>query len=205
MPTKQVRFNIKNLKYAIKTSGTYGTPVAYAGTSKSISLDNNVSKKIMYGDGRAICTVLSDKGKNGSVTVNIIDDTFETAMKRKLVTANGKADIQQMEDITCAIYFETESIDDSGARPLTKTWLLGVHTQRPAEGYTQNTDDINESQFEMPLEIFGEQVMAAGGTTPYKDDDGNEVYAWQITVTTGDSNFSTFESTVALPVMAGGG
>ena len=85
--------------------------------------------------------------------------------------------------------------------PIAKTMLYGVTSTRPAESFDQNTDDINESSFDTALEISGTPLLAANGAN-YKDDKGNEVVVWQMTVTPDDEGYDTFGSEVVLPKMA---
>ena len=69
-----------------------------------------------------------------------------------------------------------------------------------SESFDQNTDDINESTFDTPLEMIGTNLQNADGSN-YKDEKGNEVIVWQMTVTPDDANYDTFGDSVVLPKM----
>ena len=196
-----VRFNVQNIKYAVLNNGTYGDPVEY-GTAIKMALEANSDTKKIFGDGRVICLIVNDKGKTGTMTTNNVSDDYEIAMGRKIKTASGIADIQQLKVVTHAIYFETCGLDEDGGMPLAKTWLYGVTSSRPSESFDQNTDDINESSFDTPLEIKGTNLLATDGKTNYKDQaTGREVLAWQLTVYPGDPEFDTFGNAVVMPKM----
>lgn len=203
MPTNKpvlVRFNIQNVKYAMKTSNGYGTPVSY-GTSRTMSLEPVQSTKDIYGDGRRICAIIADKGKTGTLTTNNVSDDFEIAVGRKIATQNGIAEISQTKNPVFALYFETRGIDEDGAMPLAKTWVYGVTAPtRPTETFNQSEDDINESTFDTALKIDGVNLKTADGEI-YKDDKGNEIMVWQQTVVPGDTGFDTYGDAVVLPTM----
>ena len=195
-----VRFNVQNIKYAVLSNGEYGVPVLY-GTAIKMALEANSAVKAIYGDGRRICSIVNDKGKTGTMTTNNVSDDYEIAMGRKIKTANGLAEIKQQKVVTHAIYFETCGMDSEGGMPIAKTWLYGVTSSRPSESFDQNTDDVNESSFETPLEISGTDMLASNGKV-YKDPvTGCDVVVWQMTVTPDDPEYATFGDSVVLPQM----
>ena len=134
------------------------------------------------------------------MTTNNVSDDYEIAMGRKIKTANGLAEIKQQKNVVHAIYFETCGLAEDGSMPIAKTWLYGVTSSRPDESFDQNTDDINESTFDTPLEMIGTNLQNAEGSN-YKDEKGNEVIVWQMTVTPDDANYDTFGDSVVLPKM----
>lgn len=195
-----VRFNVQNIKYAVLSNGTYGAPVPY-GTAIKMALEANSAVKAIYGDGRRICSIVNDKGKTGTMTTNNVSDDYEIAMARRIKTTSGIAEIKQQKNIVHAIYFETCGLDSEGGMPIAKTWLYGVTSSRPSESFDQNTDDVNESSFETPLEISGTDMLANNGKV-YKDPvTGCDVIVWQMTVTPADAEYATFGDSVVLPQM----
>lgn len=195
-----VRFNVQNIKYAVLNEGTYGAPTAY-GSAIKMALEANSAVKYIFGDGRRICAIVNDKGKTGAMTTNNVSDDYEIAMGRKIKTSNGLAEVKQQRVVTHAVYFETCGMDSEGGMPIAKTWLYGVTSSRPSESFDQNTDDINESSFETPLEISGTNMLANDGTV-YKDPvTGCDVVVWQMTVTPDDAEYATFGDSVVLPAM----
>ena len=195
-----VRFNVQNIKYAVLDMGTYGAPTAY-GSAIKMALEANSAVKYIFGDGRRICAIVNDKGKTGTMTTNNVSDDYEIAMARRIKTTSGIAEIKQQKNIVHAIYFETCGLDSEGGMPIAKTWLYGVTSSRPSESFDQNTDDINESSFETPLEISGTNMLANDGTV-YKDPvTGCDVVVWQMTVTPADAEYANFGDSVVLPKM----
>lgn len=199
MPDKKtlVKFNIQNAKFALQSGESWAVPVPF-GTSQKISLEANSSTKQIFGDGRIIASIVNDKGKTGTLTLNNISEDYEIAMGRKMRLQQGIADIKTLKQVPHCIYFETCGFDEDGGFPVAKTWLYNVTSSRPSENYDQTTDDINESTFDIPLEIRGTLLQNSQGE-PYKDDQGNLYYAYQVTVTPGDIGYDTFGDTVAIP------
>lgn len=193
-----VRFNIKNAKYAIMTDEeTFAAPVSI-GYSDSMALEANYAEKPIYGDGRVVLTVPNDKGKTGTLALLTIDEDYEIAMKRRMKTQNGTAEIKQTASVVHALYFETEFVGESGDLQTAKTILYGVTTGRPSETYNQTTDDINNNNVSYPLTIKGIKMKDSAGED-YKDDKGNTVYAWQETSIPGDTGYDDFGKTISAP------
>lgn len=193
-----VRFNIKNAAYAIKSTDGYGTPVSI-GYSDSIALEADYAEKIIYGDGRKIAIIPNDKGKTGTLGLLVIDEAYEIAMKRRMKTANGTAEIKQFASVEHALYFEFDFLDDAGVQKTGKTIIYGVTSGRPSETLNQTTDDINNNTISYPLTIKGTPMKAATGTDPYKDANGNTVYVWQETSVPGDAGYDNFGKTITDP------
>lgn len=194
-----VRFNIKNAKYAKENSdGSFESPVAL-GYSDSIALEANYAEKIIYGDGRAVLTIPNDKGKTGTLNLLTIDDDYEIAMKRRMKTASGTAEIKQTASVNHALYFETEYMEEDGEMKTAKTIVYGVTSGRPSETFNQTTEDINNNNVSYPLTIKGIKMKNSAGTADYKDDKGNTVYAWQETCLPGDAGYETFGQTIQAP------
>lgn len=199
-----VRFNIKNAKYALKgEGGTYESPVPF-GYSDSIALQADYSEKVLYGDGRKVATLPNDKGKTGTLTLLALDEAYEIAMKRRMKTASGVAEIKQLASVEHAIYFEFDYLDETtGATKTGKTILYGVTSGRPSETLNQTTEDINNNNVDISLNIKGELMKDSTGSSNYKDANGNEVYAWQETSIPGDTGYETFGATITVPKAPG--
>lgn len=192
-----VRFNIKNVKYAVQIGGLI-TEAWNLGYADSISLESNYTEKIIYGDGRVVHTIPNDKGKTGTLTLLAINEEYEYSMGRRLQTSKGYAEIKQSVSRTHALYFETDYIETDGEVKTAKTILYGVTSGRPSETYNQTTEDINDNKVSYPLTIKGIAMQKADGTA-YKDQYGNTVYVWQETCLPGDPGYDTFGTKIEAP------
>lgn len=192
-----VKFNIQNCKYALKNGDTWAKPEPI-GTSTKISLEANSNQKDIFGDGKIIASIINDKGKTGTLTLNNICEAYEIAMGRKMKLAKGVADIKTIKSVEHCLYFETQGVTKDSKYTVAKTWLFGVTSTRPAESYDQNTDDINESTFDLPITIKGMLLKNSQGEN-YIDADGNEYLVYQLTVEPGDEGYETFGDDVVIP------
>lgn len=199
-----VRFNIQNLAYAVPSAEgkIEGQTFVSYGTSTKLALEMDAAEKIIYGDGKSLVVLPNERGKTGTVTTNNVSVEYEIAMGRKIKTSEGRiADIKQMKAVVHALYFEVCGIDDKGAFPVAKTILYNVTSSRPNESFDQNTEDINESTFDTAFKVAGTPLLAADGRV-YRDENGNEVIVWQMTVTPDDPEYEDFGKTVVLPKMS---
>lgn len=199
--TKEVEFNIKNVKFAVKQSnGTYGAvqDLAYA---EAINLESTYSSEPVYGDGEILCEITSDKGLTGSLTLIQNSDDYEIAMNRKMLVDGGAvADITQRDSVEHAIYFEVHQLLD-GITKTKKVWLLNVTSGKPSETFTQSKDNVTLNNLEIPLTILGEKMMANDGLSVYVDANGNEKRVTKLSVKPGDASYATFGATVPTPKM----
>jgi len=195
-----VRFNIKNAKYSTKSGNSWGSFVSF-GSSKKFASSIDGTTKDIFGDGRRILGLTNERKKNLELTLNTLCEAYEIAMGRKIQTAQGLAEIRQINNIEHVIYFETEAYDEDGKKYTAKTMVYGVTSPtRPSEEYNQTTEEVNESEFVYPLVCNGVVLKTSGGDD-YKDANGNIVYCWQQTVTPSDSGYATFGDTVIMPSM----
>lgn len=200
--TKMVRFNVKNVKYAIKSElDVYGTvsDLAYA---NAITLESNFSEKVIYGDGVIIGVLNNDKGKTGSLGVINIEDHYEVDCGRALAITEGLADIQQIKSVEQAIYYEVDAFKDN-AKIVIKNWLLGCFTSRANESYNQTEEDVSINFYEYPMKIMGETLMDSTGAEEYTDTNGNTLKVFRITSYPDDAGYETFGDEVPTPKALG--
>lgn len=198
MKTNEVQFNIKEVKFAVKSDlGEYGAPedLAYA---ESISLEPTYQSQHLYGDGLIIGEITSDKGMTGSLAIVQPSDVYEIAMKRKRLVAGGTADITQKDSVEHAIYFEVDSLS-GGVNKTVKVWLLNVTSGKPTETFTQSKENPTINNLEIPLVILGETLKNADGTADYVDENGNTVKVTRIVSRPTDANYATFGDAVPVP------
>lgn len=196
--TKMFKFNVKNVKYAVKNDlGTYATPedLAYA---NSISLEADYDETKLYGDGQILAVLGDDKGKTGTLSVTNIEKDYEIAMKRSMEIDGGLADIQQRSSVEHALYFEVDAIEDGVAKTI-KRWVFGVTTGKASETYEQTTDNPTINTYDYPLTALGVNLKDTAGTADHTDANGNTIKVFYMTSFPGDANYATFQSTVPTP------
>jgi len=199
--TKEVEFNIKNVKYSVKGSnGAYGVvqDLAYA---EAINLESTFSSEPVHGDGEILCEITTDQGLTGSLTTIQSSDDYEIDMNRKMLVDGGAvADITQKDSVEHAVYFESHLLLD-GITKTKKVWLLNVTSGKPSETHTQSKENVTLNNLEIPLKILGEKMMTNDGLSVYKDANGNELKVTKLSVKPGDAAYATFGDAVPTPKM----
>jgi len=200
--TKEIEFNIKNVKYAVKNSdGSYGVvnDLAYA---EGIALESTYSSSHVFGDGQIICEITSDKGLTGNLILVQMPQQYEIDMKRKMLLDGGAVgDISQRDSVEHAIYFEVEQLS-GGITKTKKVWLLNVTSGKASETFTQSKDSANLNNIEIPLTILGEKMMSNDGLSVYTDANGNDLNVTKMSVVPTDTDYATFGDAVPTPKMA---
>ena len=194
---KLVKFNIKNLKYAIKNSGdTWDTPkpLSYA---EALALQSDFQEQIIYGDGEKLFGIPDDKGFTGELTVIAIEDHYEKDMGRLMDIQGGKADVQQYKSVPHCIYYEVDAYDN-GIKKTYKSWLMNCITGRASETYQQTKDDPTFNTYAYPLTVLGENLKDATGTNEYTDANGNTVKVFRVNSKPTDAGYDTFGDSVPL-------
>jgi len=192
---KLFKFNIKNVKFAVRNElGTYETPqdLAYA---NSLALESTITEKELFGDGQVLAVVYSDKGFSGTLSVTNLEDAYEKACGRLFDVDGGVADIKQTKSVPHAIYYEVDAIAD-GERITIKSWLFNCTTGRASESYQQNQDDITVNYYDYPLKVLGEVLKDSTGTYEYIDDKGNRIYVTRLTAYPDSPGYETFGDAV---------
>lgn len=197
-PTKSklVKFNIKNLKYALRKTDDSGwdNPKPLAG-AVALALEPDFNEQIVYADGEKILSIPDDKGFTGELTVRVIEDHYEIDMGRAMKIQEGHADIQQLKSTPHCIYYEVDGYDE-GVKKTYKTWLINCRTGRASESYQQTEDDPTFNAYAYPLTVLGEKLMDSTGTEEYTDENGNTIKITRVTSKPTDAGYDTFGSSV---------
>lgn len=193
-----VRFNIKNLKYAMKNENdTYETPKPLA-FANSLSLEADFNEVKIYGDGQVIAILPDDKGFTGTLSVTDISPDYEIDCGRAKLIQGGIADIQQLSSKEHALYYELDA-SDNGTKFVIKTWLFGVFSGKPSESYQQSQDDPSVNFYDYPINVVGTNLMDASGTEEFTDENGNTFKVTRLSSFPDDPGYDTFGNAVPIP------
>ena len=93
MPKNKVKYNLRNVHYALLTfnaqgNPVFGTPVHIPG-AVSLSLEANGEPSIFYADGYAYYTVSNNQGYEGDLEIAMLPDSFRTDVLKETMDSNS--------------------------------------------------------------------------------------------------------------------
>lgn len=203
--TKLLRYNVKNVKYAIRNSETGYGEVKDLSYVDSISLEPQYEETKVYGDGEIIGVIPNDKGLQGKLKVININEEYEKDCGRLLEIQNGTASIQQRKTTEQAIYFEVDATTPDGRIETIKNWLFGVTTGKPSESFDQTKDAPTINNYEYNLTIKGDILRSNTQKDIYIDKTtGNVVKVYWLKSGPSSEGYATFGNNVPTPIVKNG-
>ena len=92
MPNNKVKFNLKNVHYALLTltgnTPSYGMPVPVPG-AVSLSLDANGEPENFYADGLVYYVINNNMGYDGDLELAMIPESFRTEVLNEALDDGG--------------------------------------------------------------------------------------------------------------------
>lgn len=151
----KIKYGIKNVYYAVKSSGTYGTPAALPG-AVSISLAPQGELYKFYADNIEYFRSAVNNGYEGDLEVAYIPDAFRTAVLGETIDGTSKVLIENSDITTVefALGFQFEGDDHPDC-----FWFYNCVATRP-----EAAGDTKEASLEAQTETI------TISTTP--DEDG---------------------------------
>jgi len=93
MPKNKVKYNLRNVHYALLTFNAQGTPVfgtpVHIPGAVSLSLEANGEPSIFYADGYAYYTVSNNQGYEGDLEIAMLPDSFRTDVLKETMDSNS--------------------------------------------------------------------------------------------------------------------
>lgn len=142
----KVKYNLKNVHYAVATTGGYSTPVAISG-AVNLTLDPQGDDYIFYADGMRYFEYHTNNGYSGSLEMALIPEDFKTAILGEYSTGGKVFELDDVQVVNFALGFQIDGDDKDNL-----FWFYNCSASRPTvagqtkeESIEVNTETLNIS------------------------------------------------------------
>lgn len=158
----KVKYNLKNVHYAIATTGGYSTPVAMSG-AVNLTLDPQGDDYVFYADGIRYFEYHTNNGYSGSLEMALIPEDFRTSILGE-VSTNGKVfELDDVQTVNFALGFQVDGNEKGNFY-----WFYNCSASRPnVEGATKE-DSIEVKTETLEFSNAPETRFQINGKNPVK-------------------------------------
>lgn len=142
----KVKYNLKNVHYAIATTGGYSTPVAISG-AVNLTLDPQGDDYVFYADGIKYFEYHTNNGYSGSLEMALIPEDFKKDVLGEVVTGGKVFELDDVQIVNFALGFQIDGDEKENLY-----WFYNCSASRPSvagqtkeESIEVNTETLNIS------------------------------------------------------------
>lgn len=142
----KVKYNLKNVHYAVATTGGYSTPVAVSG-AVNLTLDPQGEDYVFYADGLRYFEYHTNNGYSGSLEMALIPEDFKKDVLGEVVTSGKVFELDDVQIVNFALGFQIDGDANDNF-----FWFYNCSASRPTvagqtkeEGIEVQTETLNIS------------------------------------------------------------
>ena len=147
----KVKYNLKNVHYAVATTGGYSTPVAVPG-AVNLTVDPSGEDYIFYADGVRYFEYHTNNGYSGTLEMAMIPEGFKTAILGEVLSGAKVWELDDTQTVNFALGFEIDG-DEKG----NLFWFYNCSASRPS---------INGATKEENIEVQTETLTFSNSPDP---------------------------------------
>lgn len=142
----KVKYNLKNVHYAVATTGGYTTPVAISG-AVNLTLDPQGDDYVFYADGIKYFEYHTNNGYSGSLEMALIPEDFKKDVLGEVVSGGKVFELDDVQIVNFALGFQIDGDEKENLY-----WFYNCSASRPSvagqtkeESIEVNTETLNIS------------------------------------------------------------
>ena len=132
----KVKYNLKNVHYAVATTGGYSTPVSIPG-AVNLTLDPQGDDYIFYADGLRYFEYHTNNGYSGTLEMALIPEDFKTAILGEVSTCGKLFELDDVQVVNFALGFQIDGDDKDNL-----FWFYNCSASRPSVSGATKEDSI---------------------------------------------------------------
>ena len=158
----KVKYNLKNVHYAVATTGGYSTPVAMSG-AVSLTLSPSGDDYVFYADGLRYFEYHTNNGYEGTLELALIPEGFRKDILGEVVT-NGK--VFELDDVQITNFALGFQVD--GNEKDTFYWFYNCSASRPDVAGQTKEESIEVNTETLSFKNAPETRFQINGKNPVK-------------------------------------
>lgn len=142
----KVKYNLKNVHYAIATTGGYGTPVTMSG-AVNLTLSPSGDDYVFYADGIRYFEYHTNNGYEGTLEMALIPEDFKKDVLGEVISSGKAFELDDVQTVNFALGFQVDGNEKENFY-----WFYNCSASRPdvagqtkEESIEVNTETLNFS------------------------------------------------------------
>ena len=158
----KVKYNLKNVHYAVATTGGYSAPVAMAG-AVNLTLSPTGNDYVFYADGVKYWEYHTNNGYEGTLEMALLPEDFRTAILGEVVT-NGKVfELDDVQTVNFALGFQID-----GNEKENYYWFYNCSASRPEVAGQTKEESVEAKTETLNFKNAPETRFTISGKKPVK-------------------------------------
>lgn len=158
----KVKYNLKNVHYAVATTGGYGTPVAIPG-AVNLTLDPQGEDYVFYADGIRYFEYHTNNGYSGTLEMAMIPEDFKTAVLGEVLSSGKVWEIDDVQIVNFALGFQIDGDEKDNL-----FWFYNCSASRPSVDGATKEDSITVQTETLTFSNSPDPRITVSGKHPVK-------------------------------------